>query len=138
MTSSSSAGSHQRERRPPLTKQTSTASSGSTTAVALLYIASAAQLVLVTTGTYRLAVDARAHVPRIGGPPTQTAKPYDVSGAVLCAREAGAAVLDLDGAPLDVPLDVTSPVGFCAFANEATRARLWPELAASLAAWRFE
>lgn len=102
------------------------------------YIASAAQLVLVATGTYRLAVDARGRIPRIGGPATRSAAPYDVSGAVLCAREAGAVVLDLDGEPLDVPLDVTTPVSFCAFPNEATRARLWPELAASLAGWRFE
>ena len=100
------------------------------------YIASAAHLALTALGTYRMVVDLRARLAELGGSETQTAKPYDVAGAVLVAREAGAVVLDLDGLPLALPLDASTPVSYCAFANEATRARLWPPLAETLAAAR--
>jgi len=100
------------------------------------YIASAAHLALTALGTYRMVVDLRAGLPELGGAPTQTAKPYDVAGAVLVAREAGAEVLDLAGRPLELSLDASTPVAYCAFANEATRARLWPLLAETLAAAR--
>ena len=99
------------------------------------YISSAGQLVPIASGTYRVAVDARAELGARSGSSMQAVKPYDICGAVLCAREAGAVVLDLQGQPLDGPLDARTSLGFVAFANEASRARLWPELEASLSAW---
>jgi len=97
------------------------------------YISSGGQLALVALGTYRMVVEARGELARQRGAPLQVCKPYDVAGAVLCAEEAGAVVTDLEGAPLDHALDADTPVSFCAFHNAATRARLWPHLAASLA-----
>lgn len=99
------------------------------------YISSGGQLALTALGTYRMVVEPRAWIARRTGIPTQTCKPYDVAGAVLCATEAGAVVTDLAGAPLAHPLDAETPVGFCAFVNRATHARLWPHLAATLEAF---
>jgi len=96
------------------------------------YISSGGQLALTALGTYRMVVEARAHLAERRGRPTQVCKPYDVCGAVLCAREAGCVVLGLNGEQLDVELDVSSPVCFAAFANESTRRRAWPHLEAAL------
>jgi 3'-phosphoadenosine 5'-phosphosulfate (PAPS) 3'-phosphatase len=96
------------------------------------YISSGGQLALIALGTYRMVVEPRALIAQRSGQPTQTCKPYDVAGAVLVAEEAGAIVTDLNGAPLDHPLDATTPVGFCAFHNPATRRRLWPYLMRAL------
>ena len=96
------------------------------------YISSGGQLALTALGTYRMVVEARAALAERRGEPTQVCKPYDVAGAVLCAEEAGCVVRGLDGATLDVPLDTDTPVSFCAFANPATHARLWPHLSAAL------
>ena len=96
------------------------------------YISSGGQLVLTAMGTYRMVVEARALLAQRRGRPTQVCKPYDVCGAVLCAREAGCVVLGLDGEELDVPLDVSTPVCFAAFANEGTYRRLWRHLQAAL------
>lgn len=96
------------------------------------YIASGGQLALLCLGTYRMICDPRPLVSARRGKSTQTAKPYDLAGAVLIAREAGAVVLDLDGKDLDLPLDGCTEVGFAAFANAGTHARLWPHLKAAL------
>jgi hypothetical protein len=45
-------------------------------------------------------------------------------------------VLDAAGAPLDFPLDCTTPLDIVAYANPATAARLGPHLAAALEAAR--
>jgi len=97
------------------------------------YISSGGQLALIALGTYRMVVEPRAWLAARTAP-TQTCKPYDIAGAVLCATEAGAVVTDLAGAPLDHPLDATTPVSFCAFHNPATRERLWPLLEGALGA----
>lgn len=95
------------------------------------YISSGGQLALITLGTYRAVVEPRGFLAeRLG--PTQTCKPYDVAGAILCAQEAGSIVHGLDGEPLDFPLDESTAVSFCAFHNEATRARFFPHLQAAL------
>ncbi|MFT7677533.1 MAG: hypothetical protein ACI8QC_001511 [Planctomycetota bacterium] len=96
------------------------------------YIASGGQLALLCLGTYRMICDPRPLVAARRGRATQTAKPYDLAGAVLIAREAGAVVLDLNGDDLNVPLDGSTEVGFAAFANPATRTKLWPHLNATL------
>lgn len=96
------------------------------------YIASGGQLALLSLGAYRMVCDPRPLLAQRRGRPTQTAKPYDLAGAVLVAREAGAVVTDLAGAELDVPLDGSTEVGFCAFVNPRTQTRLWPHLQRAL------
>jgi fructose-1,6-bisphosphatase/inositol monophosphatase family enzyme len=98
------------------------------------YISSGGQLALIALGTYRMVVEPRGWIAARTAP-TQTCKPYDVAGAVLCATEAGALVTDLSGGLLDHPLDASTPVSFCAFHNRATRERLWPHLEAALEAF---
>ena len=78
------------------------------------YISNAGQLVLLLSGTYRMIVDARALLARRAGVSTVTSKPYDLSGAVVCARAAGAVLTAADGGPLDFPIDVETPVDFAA------------------------
>ncbi|HED66028.1 MAG TPA: hypothetical protein ENJ09_10805 [Planctomycetes bacterium] len=90
------------------------------------YISNAGQLFLTATGTYRMVVDARALVARRAGRATTTSKPYDVAGAILCARAAGVELTAADGSELDFPIDAVTPVDFVAYANAPTRARLEP------------
>lgn len=97
------------------------------------YCSSAGQLVQLALGRYRMVVDPREWVHRRRGAPGVTSKPYDLAGAVVCARAAGAVVLDVEGGPLDFPIDATTPVGYLGFANEATRRRLEPWWRATLA-----
>ncbi len=99
------------------------------------HISSGGQLALLALGHYRMVVDARRLWNERRGVRLQTAKPYDIAGAVLVAREAGAIVTRTDGGQLDFPLDVTTPVEFVGFHNPATGARLWPHLEAALADW---
>ena len=96
------------------------------------YISNAGQLFLVARGTYRLVCDLRAEVARRRGVATTTAKPYDVAGAVVCARAAGCVVEDAAGRDLDLPLDATTPVSFVGYANQATAARLRGHVRAAL------
>jgi hypothetical protein len=90
------------------------------------YISNAGQLMLLAQGTYRLIVDARALVARRAGIPTVTSKPYDVAGAIVCARAAGVELTNAEGEPLDFPIDTETPVHFVGYANAGTRARLEP------------
>ncbi|MBI5364506.1 MAG: hypothetical protein HZA53_15115 [Planctomycetes bacterium] len=96
------------------------------------YISNAGQLVLLALGTYRMIADLRAFLAARRGATTLTSKPYDVSGALVCAGEAGCVLTACDGSALDFPIDVTTPVSFVGWVNAATRARLAPHLAASL------
>lgn len=98
------------------------------------YISNAGQLVHVALGVYRLVVDARGFVGARAGARVVTSKPYDVAGALACARAAGCPVTDPLGAELDAPLDASTPVSFVAYANEATRARIERHLRAALGA----
>jgi len=96
------------------------------------YISNAGQLVLLALGTYRMIADLRAFLAERAGVRTTTSKPYDLAGAVLCAQRAGCVVTAGDGAPLDFPLDCTTPVHFVGWANAPTAERLAPHLAAAL------
>lgn len=51
--------------------------------------------------------------------------PYDC-GAALAARESGVILTDGFGNPLASPLDVTTPVHWCGYANEELRGRIAP------------
>jgi fructose-1,6-bisphosphatase/inositol monophosphatase family enzyme len=97
------------------------------------YISSAGQLVLLALGRYRMVVDARELVRRRFGAPGVTSKPYDLAGAVVCARAAGVVVTAAEGGTLDFPIDATTPVAYAGYANERTRARLEPHWLATLA-----
>jgi hypothetical protein len=88
------------------------------------YISNAGQLVLLALGTYRMIVDARALVATRMGQPSVSSKPYDVAGAILCARAAGCVIHAADGRELDFPIDACTPVHFAGWTNPATCARL--------------
>ncbi len=90
------------------------------------YLSNAGQLVLLVLGTYRMVVDSRALVGKRRGVRTTTSKPYDVAGAMVCARAAGAELTAADGGALDFPIDARTPVDFAGYVNPATRARLEP------------
>ncbi len=96
------------------------------------YICNAGQLVLLALGTYRMIVDARQHVAMERGITSVTTRPYDIAGALLCAREAGCVVRAVDGAELDFPLDAVTPIGFAGWTNVQTAERLGPHLSAAL------
>ncbi len=98
------------------------------------YISNAGQLVLLSLGTYRFVADLRAWLAARDASPAITSKPYDVAGAIACARAAGCEVVAADGAPLDFPLDAETPVTFVGYANRLTRERLLPHLRAALGA----
>src|SRR4051812_17893567 len=53
--------------------------------------------------------------------------PYDCAPSLI-AEEAGVAITDADGKPLDAPLDVTSGVSWIGYANELLRRRIEPVL----------
>jgi len=97
------------------------------------YISSGGQLALVSLGVYRMCTDLRAFLgarhPEIPSVPTH---PYDLAGAVLVAREAGAVVDGIGGETLDFPIDCTTPVSFVAWTNAATKRRLEPHFRAAL------
>jgi hypothetical protein len=97
------------------------------------YICNAGQLVLLALGTYRAIFDLRGQVARALRVNATTSKPYDIAGAVLCARAAGCVVEGTEG-PLDFPLDCSTPLDFVGWHNPATRARLEPHLRAAVAA----
>lgn len=97
------------------------------------YISSGGLLALLAMGSHRLVVDLRKEIAERLGRASQTAKPYDIAGAILCATEAGAVLRGVDGEDLDFPIDAETPVSFVAFANEATAARCAPHLRSALA-----
>jgi fructose-1,6-bisphosphatase/inositol monophosphatase family enzyme len=61
-----------------------------------------------------------------------TSKPYDVAGAIACARAAGCVLTAPDGGELDFPLDAETRIAWVGWHNEATRLRLEPHLLAAL------
>ena len=88
------------------------------------YISSGGQIHELLTGRDRFVADLRPLV----APDAHACHPYDVCTAFLL-EEAGGVVTDPWGAPLDVPLDTTSPVAWVGYANAALAARIGPVLA---------
>lgn len=76
--------------------------------------------------------DVRGWLARRMGTTTVNSHPYDVAGAIFCARAAGCVVDGPLGSTLDFELDVTTAVDFVGFTNPATAARLRPHLDAAL------
>lgn len=98
------------------------------------YISNAGQLFLLSIGTYRMIADVRGWLAGRLERPTVTSHPYDVAGAIVCARAAGCIVEGPLGAELDFELDVVTPVSFVGFANQATAQRIRPHLDAAMRA----
>jgi hypothetical protein len=96
------------------------------------YICGAGQAVLLALGTYRSVVDVRGWIAGRSGLTTTTGHPYDVAGAIVCARAAGCEFTDEAGRELDFPIDCETPVNLVGWTNAATRRRLWPHLRAAL------
>ena len=96
------------------------------------YTSNGGQLALLALGSYRMIADLRAWESSRRHRAGITSKPYDVAGAVLCAREAGSVVEAADGGELDFPLDAETPVSFVGWVNAATRKRLRKHLDAAM------
>jgi len=96
------------------------------------YISNGGQLALLALGTYRMIADVRAHLAQARGRATLTSKPYDVAGAIVCARAAGCVITAADGSELAFPIDTETPVSFVGWVNAATEARLAPHLDAAM------
>lgn len=97
------------------------------------YLSTGGQLVQLMTGRDRCVVDLRPlwNQSRRGSGPVMTAHPYDLAG-LLVAQEAGVLVTDGFGRTLDVPLDVTTAVHWCGYANEAIRLLIEPIVRAAI------
>lgn len=88
------------------------------------YLSSGGQLHELMTGRDRFVADLRPVV----APGTLACHPYDLCTAMLL-EEVGGVVTDPWGAPLDAPLDTTTPVAWVGYANAALAAAIAPALA---------
>jgi fructose-1,6-bisphosphatase/inositol monophosphatase family enzyme len=89
------------------------------------YICSGGLLMEVACGRQAAVLDPRPAVV----PDSMATHPYDLAAWVVAA-EAGVVVESLDGSPLRVPLDTSSPVSWAAYANEEIAAELRARIAA--------
>ena len=87
------------------------------------YISSGGQLHELATGRDRFVADLRPLVDQAA----LACHPYDLCTA-LVLTEAGGVVTDPWGAPLDVPLDTTTPVAWVGYANRSLAERIGPVL----------
>lgn len=102
------------------------------------YICNGGQFYEIMSGRDRFNADLRplAHAAVYGQSASRLCShPYDVCTALILA-EAGALITGPDGAELDVPLDVLTPVSWIAYANEAIRRQVEPVLLPLLQAAR--
>jgi len=88
------------------------------------YLSSGGQLHELLTGRDRFVADLRPLV----APEAHACHPYDVCTAALL-EEAGGVVTDPWGAPLDAPLDTTTPIAWVGYANRALAEWIGPVLA---------
>jgi fructose-1,6-bisphosphatase/inositol monophosphatase family enzyme len=99
------------------------------------YASSGGQLYELMVGHDRFNADLRplmaGLLARRGEPPGLACHPYDVC-TQLIATEAGVIVTGPDGAPLDAPLDLETPVAWVGYANPMLRASIEPALMAAL------
>lgn len=98
-----------------------------------LYMSSGAQIAELALGRDRFALDLRPLAHRLlGQERALCSHPYDLCTS-LVATEAGCVVTDLDGAPLDAPMQTAGDVGWVGYANPALAATLQPIVADVLA-----
>jgi fructose-1,6-bisphosphatase/inositol monophosphatase family enzyme len=99
------------------------------------YISTGGQLYELMVGHDRWIADLRPVVEKVLARRGLTlgicCHPYDICTALI-AREAGVLVTDEHGGPVDAPLDVTTAVGWVAYANASLRDQIAPVLAAIL------
>lgn len=99
------------------------------------YTSTGGQLYELMMGHDRFIADLRPLVEPIraerGLPPAHCCHPYDLCTALI-AEEAGVILTGADGAPVDVPLDVSRDVTWIGYANAALRARVEPVLRQAL------
>jgi fructose-1,6-bisphosphatase/inositol monophosphatase family enzyme len=99
------------------------------------YLSSGGQLYELMAGHDRFNADLRPLLDRLlasrGEPPPLACHPYDVCAALI-ALEAGVILTAPDGAPLDAPLDLETPVAWVGYANQALRAAIEPALRQAL------
>lgn len=88
------------------------------------YISSGGQIHELMTGRDRFVADLRPLV----DPAALACHPYDLCTAMLLAK-AGGVVTDPWGAPLDAPLDTTTPVAWVGYANPRLAETIGPVLA---------
>lgn len=86
-----------------------------------LYPCTGGQMMAVAAGSAAAALDPRPLLHE----GSLASHPYDLAALVL-ARAAGVVVEALPSGPLHVPLDVSTPVAWAAYANEAVAERLRP------------
>ena len=95
------------------------------------YISTGGQFYELAVGHDRFSGDFRAHLIGAsdleGPPPGMAAHPYDVC-TELVAREAGVIITNLNGDPLDHPLDVLTNVSWLAYANPTLQEQIEPVL----------
>jgi fructose-1,6-bisphosphatase/inositol monophosphatase family enzyme len=96
------------------------------------YMATGGQFHELLTGRDRVLGDLRPLALRALGLPTRlVCHPYDCCTALIL-EEAGCVVVGADGAPLDVPLDTTSPVTWIGVANRPLADRVLPAVFAAI------
>lgn len=93
------------------------------------YISTGGQMVQLMTGRDRCVLDLRPEFNRILGRSGENrfieSHPYDLAG-LLALKQAGVVVTDPSGNSLDAPLDVSTGVGWCGYANEKIRSLVEP------------
>ena len=90
------------------------------------YISTGGQFYELIVGHDRFNADLRPAFYRINGQPAGLCcHPYDCA-ALLIAEEAGVAITDAAGKPLDGPMDTTTGLSWVGYANAALRARIEP------------
>lgn len=92
------------------------------------YISTGGQLYEVMIGHDRFVADVRPYFYRMTQQPGLCAHAYDLC-AILIAQEAGVAVSNALGQPVDGILDVVTPVAWAAYANKHLRNRIEPVIA---------
>jgi 3'-phosphoadenosine 5'-phosphosulfate (PAPS) 3'-phosphatase len=95
------------------------------------YICNAGQLYMLATGKYRMIADIRANLEKFqiqkGKKLPLCTHPYDLS-ASLIAEEAGCVLVNLEGKPLDYPLDLDTNCSWICYANKDLFSKLHPVL----------
>ncbi|MAG58241.1 MAG: inositol monophosphatase [Planctomycetes bacterium] len=97
------------------------------------YICNGGQMHALVTGRDRFVADLRPLFERTDGGRLMCSHPYDVL-ALPIAEAAGVVVTGADGAPLDVPLDLSTDVAWIGYASEALRHAVEPRLQEALRA----
>jgi fructose-1,6-bisphosphatase/inositol monophosphatase family enzyme len=96
------------------------------------YISTGGQLAEMLVGHDRMIVDVRPLVfAKLCQPSALVCHPYDICTALIL-REAGALIETPAGGPLRAPLDTTSPVSWCGFANPSLARLARPALRRAL------